>query len=480
MAVMGRWVHGVGDSGLEGPATVTPDEAVDQEPRSHRWRSPLVLAALIIAAVSLNVLHIARYDTVGPIDELQHLDAAIRAPQGDFIGSGEKFSQEALRIEACRGIDSPGFVVPHCPKRASTHLKPESFQEGGFNTAYIHPPTFYLVDGSIGRVVKATLPGNHDYLTSIRLAGLVWVVAGVVMLWLLLEEAGAGLAARAALIGVTIGSLAVLEATATINVDATAIAIGAGVLWGVLRWQRRAGSAVWPIVFAVLAAATKVTNILAVGVAILFLVAVACGATDGGGEPLSQTSLADRLRSHRREITLIVALAVAVLVPSILWMFGQRALQELPPSVIPMNRRFKVTEFPWHAFTTSWKVAFSPLASPNIIPKLDQAWTYVWLGLTDLLLVAIAVLGTVVAPARSRIRVLGVVTLITAAILGPAVVLFNAVVQGTYVSIPPRYGLALVPAMLVLGVPLVRRRAALVAVAVVAAGSTLTLFLGLL
>jgi hypothetical protein len=428
----------------------------------------------------LNVLHVARYHTLGPVDELQHLDAAIRAPEGDFIGSGDKFSQEALRIESCRGVDSPGFVVPPCPKNDQVRLRPADYQEGGYNTAYIHPPTFYLIDGGVGRLIDATLPGSHDLLTSIRLAGLIWVVAGVVMTWLLLAEVGTGLAARASLVGLVIGSLAVLEATATVNVDATAIPLGAGVLWGVLRWHRRAGSAFWPIAFAVLASATKVTNVLGVGVALLYLLAAGCGLMAARPLVPLRARWRDELRDHRREVRLAGALVVAVLVPAVLWLVGQRLLQVVPPADLPMNKRFEITTFPWAYVTANWKQGLSPLSSPNIIPILDGRWTYFWLGLTDAAVVVLAAAGSMLAPARSPIRIIGVSALACAVAVGPAVVVFNALIQGTYVPIPPRYALSIVPALLVAAVPVVRSRFGLAVVATIAAGSIATLLHGLL
>jgi hypothetical protein len=43
-------------------------------------------------------------------------------------------------------------------------------------------------------------------------------------------------------------------------------------------------------------------------------------------------------------------------------------------------------------------------------------------------------------------------------LIGPALVLFNALVQGLYVIIPSRYGLSLVPALLAASVPALRRK----------------------
>ena len=68
-----------------------------------------------------------------------------------------------MREEACRGVDSPGFVTPPC---RDPELRPEQFQELGINSAATHPPTYYAVTGWAARVVDELprceqLPGRR-------------------------------------------------------------------------------------------------------------------------------------------------------------------------------------------------------------------------------------------------------------------------------------------------------------------------------
>ena len=94
-------------------------------------------------------------------------------------------------------------------------------------------------------------------------------------------------------------------------------------------------------------------------------------------------------------------------------------------------------------------------------------------GFVDLALMAGAVAGAVLAGVGTRARRLAVAALVLAVLLGPLLVVFNTVVQGIYVVIPPRYGLALVPALAAAAVPALRHRAGLVLGAVVAGSAGL-------
>jgi hypothetical protein len=470
-------------------ATVPPgdSEAERGRPGSGRLAGGVVLGLLVLAAVALNVLHIARYDTFGPIDELQHLDAAIRAPSGDFIGAGDVFSQEAMRTESCRGVDAPGVVLPPCPVDDSVILDPSLYQEGGYNTAYIHPPTYYLIDGALGRVIHSVLPGHHDLLTSVRLAGLVWVVLEVVALWLLLAEVGADLWRRSALILLVVGSLAVLEATATVNIDATSIPLGAAALWAVLRWERSKVGWWLPVGLAALCAFTKVTNLLGIGVVLLYLVIRAVTtlrATDGGTDTTSwrvflrPRALPDAVR---RYVVLIGLTGIALVVPSVFWLACERFLQVVPPSTIPMLQRFRITTFPWAELSSSWKQGVSPLSSPNHIPELTSGRSTFWVAAVDATLMVVAVAGTIVAGKTTRLRAVGASVLTVAVLVGPAIVVFNAVVQSIYVVVPPRYALSIVPALVAVGVAaLARRRLATTVVSLVAVGSYVSILWALI
>ncbi|MCD9623367.1 hypothetical protein [Rhabdothermincola salaria] len=454
------------------PATGHPE-------RSARTRAGLTLAALLVVACGINVAHMLRYTELSPIDEAQHLDSLIRIPRGDLIGSGERMGQETLRIQTCQRIDSPfDEAVPPCQPADGPYLDPATFQEEGYNTAFIHPPTYYMVGGVLARGIDVVLPGDHDLLTTGRLAGLTWVVGSVVFLWLLLAELGAGLLGRSSLILLAVTAPTVLHASATINPDGTALLTGAALLWATLRWERGRMTTWVPLALVGLAAAIKVTNLVGVAVVVAYLVVRAVNSTDEEGLRSTRFGLKERFwqpeSRARRLLTMAGGLVVVVGVVSFGWFVAQRVLQEAPPSTIPMVSRYEITSFPLVEMASSWSQTVSPLQTPYLPDILQTDGVMAMAAIVAMLIVVGAVAGTILAVRGSRERSLGVCALVLLPLLGPLLVLFNAIVQGLYVVIPSRYGLALIPALLAAAVPALRYRTSLVvagSAAVLAVGS---------
>ena len=463
----------------------TPDLGADDEtatdeatPSHSRRAGALVLVLLLAFTATVHVGHVLRYRTLSPVDELQHLDYLIRAPRGDIPGSGDLVLQESARIETCSRLDE-GFdaVVPPCVTDENVILDIPSFQERGFNTAFIHPPTYYVVDGVLARLIDAVVPGEQSLLTTGRLAALLWSFLGVVFLWLLFAELRAGLLVRSAVIVLVVSAPMVLHGTATVNLDGTSIFFGAALLWATLRWERGRLTPWVPVALAALAAGTKVNNLIAVAVAVLYLVLAEWHArrssTAAGQEVSPEVSAGERGPSVWSAPRLRVGAAMvgAAALVSVAWLIAQHYLQVLPTSEIPMVSRFLIDRFPATEFANAWHQTVSPLQSPYLAPFLRTQPVQVVAGLVDLALMAGAVAGLALAARGSREKWVATVALTLAVAVGPLLVLFNVVVQGVYVVIPPRYGLALVPALAAAAIPALRRRLGVVLVTVLAAAS---------
>jgi len=484
---------------LSGPTTSPTHPAGADDGRADSPIGPsravaaIVLVLLLAFTATVHVGHVLRYRQLSPVDELQHLDYLIRAPRGDIPGSGDLFLQESARIQTCARLDE-GFdaVVPPCVTDDQVMLDIKAFQEAGFNTAFIHPPTYYLINGVLARVIDAAIPGEQSLLTTGRLAALVWSLAGVVFMWLLFAELRARLWARAALIVIIVSAPVVLHGSATVNLDGTAIFFGSAILWAALRWERGKLGAWAPVLLSALAAGTKVNNIVAVGVAVLYLgfsewqsrrdpeeveeVEGVEGARVADGQDGSVV-VARRTTWFTPRLRVAFAMLAATVVVSVAWLVAQRLLQVLPPTEIPMIIRFRIDRFPLTELTTSWHQAVSPLQSPYLAPFLRTRPVLAMSGVIDLALMAGAVAGAVMAQRVSREKRIAIVALALAVLLGPALVVFNAVVQDVYVVIPPRYGLALVPALAAAAIPVLRRSVGIVMVSVlaVAAGGAVLL-----
>jgi len=451
-----------------------------------RLRSATCVAALMLLALGLVIGHVHSYTEVSPIDELQHLDYLIRAGDGHLVGLGDLFAQQSLRLETCHRLDAEfDAKVPSCVTDATIQLDPVTFQELGFNTAAIHPPTYYVIDGLLARGIAATLPVKDDSLTNGRVAGAIWLMAAVGALWLLLRELGANRILASALIAITISAPTVLFAAATINTDGTSLLCGSLLVWAVVRWER-GRLPLWVVLAATaLCAGTKVTNLIGVAVVVLYLL-IRCNwssirststsnktsadtstdaATSGGSgndHRSSPSGVIERLKafcwSNRRRLLPVLWTSVVAVVVSGIWQVVAQSIATVPGADIPMTQRYTVTSFPMSQFIGSWRQTFDPLFGPYLPAFLRTDLVILTSGLTALLLVVLVIVAMVRSPKGSRQRALACASLGAAAIAGPAIVLFNFGFQSVYVEIPFRYALVAVPALVASAVAVLRGR----------------------
>lgn len=435
----------------------------------HGSRLGQVVAVLIvIAAAGLVGLHVRAYTQISPIDELQHVDYLQKASRGQVVARGERVGGVAMREEACRGIDAP-VVIPPCD---AARLRPEQFQEAGYNTAYIHPPTYYGVSGILARFGQA-LPGLDGLVAAGRLTGAIWLAAAVALLWLAMGDLGVGLLARAVLLVVLASSPTVLHASATVNPDAMALLAGAGLLLALLRWEAGRWPAFVPWVVAAAAILVKSTNVVAVGAAILYVVARHAQVqwsdrhrTDGttevaraAGGTTSRTAVrADSLR-------LVGGVIGAVALASVAWVAVQGAIAEVPNGDIPMVQRFEVDSISLGDIRGELGAGISPLQAPYLPEVLRSSVILSAVTVVDAALLAGLAIAAVYARAGSRRPALAVASLLAMAASGPLFVIINFAFVGTFVQIPSRYGLSVIPFALAAVSVALERRALLVATA---------------
>ena len=128
----------------------------------------------------------------------------------------------------------PSIVVPACD---APTLVPDQFQEGGFNTAYIHPPTYYFLTSVL------SAPGRFldlEPVTAGRIAGGAWLCLGLLLTWIVgrrLRIDDVALCGTLLLIGVM---PSVIYSSSVINPDAASLPVGAAALLLTLEAERRA------------------------------------------------------------------------------------------------------------------------------------------------------------------------------------------------------------------------------------------------
>jgi hypothetical protein len=235
-------------------------------------RGALALAVLVcvLAPIALVGLQIDKNPKFSPVDETAHFDYVERVSRGELPRQGERVTDTTLRELACRGSATTGFRTPPCNLRV---LRYQQFSNSwSYETQ--HTPVYYALTAAM-RAVADKL-GAANLLVATRISGIVWLVAGLLLLWAAARVMGIEplpLAAGLLLLAV---SPVVIYTSAIVNNDGTALA-GAGLvaLPAALAYRGRLRRTwLWLGLAAAFAASLKATNFFpAVAIAGVFAIA---------------------------------------------------------------------------------------------------------------------------------------------------------------------------------------------------------------
>lgn len=386
--------------------------------------------------------HVVAYTTLSPIDELQHVDATLKGSRLQIVREGEQVATPAMREQSCRGIDSPDFVSPACD---APILDPDSYQEGGYNTAAIHPPTYYVLTGVGSRVVMAIFPFIDSPVTAARVLGHVWLALGLIMTFVLGRALGASRRASFLSAALVAATPSVVLASSTVTPDAAALFSGAVLTAATVLYLQGRTSVWWLAPAGMLATAFKATGILVVGACALVVV-FSFLASSSNADPLPVAEPRDRRRSLGESVGAVIAIVTGGALPVVVWTAVARVRAfDSPPN--PMSR-FDVDHLDLSTLAANLLAFAPPTQNPYLSPPLRTALIASVVGLLGYLLVganAVAVLSDRVSKV---VRALGLAGLVTMLIGGPLFVVLTYVSAGSYFPVPPRYGLVLVPAAL--------------------------------
>lgn len=406
-------------------------------------RTRATVAALVVLAAALSALHTRAYREINYVDELQHIDYMIKAGRGEMVRRGDVDGQEALREEACRGIDigPEDFRANYQQEKAlppcdAPHLDPLRFPERGVNTAYLHPPTYYAVTGVVARAIRAMTGAN--IVTAARLLGIVWLGLAVALLWALMIENGVSPPAAVPLSVLFSAAPAMLISTGTVNPDATLPAAGAALLLTVQRWERGASPTWLPAVIAAASTAMKVSNAVTVGFLVVYL--------------LWRARRSEDQRPPRRRMAAV--LVAAAVIPAVAWLVTENAIARVPSLAVPLNSRLHVDVIPAEDLAASVPALVTPLRSVQAAPFLQRPGRSAIVFGTEWLLVGAAVAAAALGVRGSRWESLGGGALLALVTAGPALVVMNFFVLRLAFPIPGRFGLGVVPALFVAAGPL--------------------------
>lgn len=490
----------------------------------RRLLGPAILVLISLCAVGL---HVHAYPKISPIDEMQHIDSLFKAPA--IIGGGERIGQETMREEACRGLDYP-YPLPPCS--ATDVYVPDAYPGSGYNTASINTPVYYTATKVMAKAIGLVL-GNENLVTTGRLAGGVWLAIGLLVAY------AAGRRLRLSRVALTASLMViptvspVLMLSATITPDAMTIMVGALAVWALLYWESRPQNRWWVLLLvSVFAIAVKQTNILILGVGVVYLlirwiaarrstatrVAEPAGPSGTVGEqPRTESSVVTRdidTESPRSGTNSLSAsdpqglpegaaisssvvsvddltnarirywLPTAAIVAGagfmvVLWTIISSAAQIVPEASLPMTQMFAVTSFPIGGLVRTMGEYLNVFESLGPVAGNPELALVVMRFASPLMIAG--VFAAVLLLKEPRIRALAAGLVIGATFGGVALVLIGYFVQGIYFGLPDRYGYSLIPGMAICLAAVTRRPAAnwpLMAVAVLAVIACVVRLLG--
>ncbi len=420
--------------------------AIEEWWEQSRLAGAASLLILVVVPLVLVGLHLSAYPQLSPADEQAHADYVVRAPGLLPVVSGDRWSEEVLRAEACRGIDS-GFVPPPCD---SPVLRPEQFELLGYNTAYIHPPTYYNATAIVADVLVA-VGAAGEVFGAARATGALWLIAGMLVAWWSARNLGASRRSTLGALMLVMGAPGIVLMSSTITPDASNMLVGAVIVAAVIKADK--GLSRWTVVCLVAAglisSGIKLQNVI--GLAPPFLYLVLRAAADARAmEPGRRIVSALRSRFALSAGLLVVPAAVVAVGWSAVW----AAAAEVPPD-----------ELPAAGLLAGDPLGLAYLAFGDFLPptafyqaeSLVRLPVLAWSQVTDWLIIG-ALFTAIVAAAvtglsTGRLRELSAwswACVVAGVLGGPVLVALSYLTLGTAFPIPERYGATmLIPMILV-------------------------------
>ena len=451
--------------------TATPDTGRGWLTRPWVRVLGLYLAALCVSA-PIVTLQVRAHHGLFVLDEIMYVDYLYRVHEGTIaLPHGQKLGASAIEQRQCRGVEIIGSSRDPIPHSCSggpvdTALLPN----GGYNSADIYPPTYFVLTDAAARVIMAT-GLTDDLVTAGRLTGALWMAGALVVAYLLDRELGAGKRASTLAMAVTGSASWLLVFWYHLTPDAASVFLGGLVFLLALRWERRAVHWGWLVGVAALLVLVKPANVLATTMACLFLLIRAVWARRSLEQqtpavadlPLStsfELGAAPARDAYRRGVHGIGALLGGTLGALAVW-FGVRTFLYPAGGKTPYDNRFRA-----HGFSVHWIV--DNVATFLTIPNMGQHNV----GNPELYTLVL-VFGSVAAlalllPGRARLHSAAMSVLAVTVTGAWLIVVLLLVTQDVYVRAEPRYGLSLVAAAIAVAATLWRTRTAQVVVALLA------------
>lgn len=400
----------------------------------RNWLGPVLL---IFASLAVVVVHVPQHQQISPIDEYVYIDYLAKVPEQLVVHPGEETGSYARNYLSCHPVGLLGNFASNFCDTGVTSVD-SAYPYNGVSSADFYTPIYFGATWVMAQPLHWI--GIDDLTEAGRYTGFVWLVSAVLLFFFTLrrlkisEPLAIGLGLGLA------GSIPAFWSNTYISTDSPALASGALMVYLLVRYGSRRNIGWALILSATFVTLIKIQNFSAVAVVLLtLLVFVVQSAFDSRAEPgWFKRSLNDRR---------LWTAALMVIVPvffEIIWLIIRASIAiGLPADQgvgTPLTRVALFREI----FSFFGGVGLGAVGPDSLSPTaLAVTNVQTWLMVAG-------VLGIIVIwKNRTTAHALALSVLVVALALGPTLALFNSVIAGFYFTLPARYGLALMPIMLV-------------------------------
>lgn len=413
----------------------------------RRFWVPIVL--VLVAVGYAGYVTVQHSDAMSPVDEWVYTDYLDKLPAQGWLQQGEAIGDDALGRMACDGVFPYGPMGPQCGANYDDESK---FPFGGITSADPYTPIYFAITRFVGDAIHFVT--GADQLTGWRLTGALWLAASMVMFWVLLRQ---WRVPPVAVLGLGLAVIASPFAWWTytyVSTDAPSFLLGAALLFLAARIAHGQSRPWWLIGLAVLAVLFKVTNILGVGLAVLYLLVAWLCELWIDRRRRSRVGIPEALATSEfskpgSRVWLIAGIgtAVAAIATQFAWLrlhaafaSGDGAQQGISVPLDVQELVAQITNFLPGTITANVNIAGStgfalpipgfavaPLSWVTIAGVIAAFWTLRGVTARTPLVVAVA---------------------IAAAFFAPALAVALYVMTGSYFPLPPRYGAPILAGML--------------------------------
>lgn len=390
-------------------------------------------------ALTCSLFHIARYQQFSPIDELRHLDYAIKISHGELTHFGDKIGEIAMREEMCRKVDLAGWADPPC---GAKKIDPVEFRDDGWQTASPHPPVYYIGAGLTARFLGG-LGITDSYVAGARFFSALVTALGIAMTFFVVRKLiGKSLVAAATSLSVLVLP-AVLHSSGIVTPDAASILVGASIAAVVLHFCERKLSVWWLGLTGVVAGATKLTNLFAASAGALFLIVMS--------GVIAKRSYKTLDENQRRLVMGGLMLFLSATFMTVAWLLIDSARATIDPAIIPQSIINRFEGWPSIDFLLLRDTALRwlPPSDSYLQAKFSPEPLLLFRWILELALGGAAIAALLRVRANEAISVFVATTTLTAILGAPLFSLASTRFSETLVQVQGRYGLSLLPLLVV-------------------------------